>query len=58
MASGEVLRHSVSIDEQEVFRLIHRPVELLELQPSQFTGRVASWADLRSVATATPSIPS
>ena len=29
MTSGEVLRHSVSIDEQEVFSLIHKPVELL-----------------------------
>jgi len=45
MAAGDVLRHSVSIDEQEVFRLIGRPVELLELQPSQFSGRVASWAE-------------
>jgi hypothetical protein len=45
MTSGGVLRHSVSIDEQEVFRLIHKPVELLELQPSHFEGRVASWAE-------------
>ena len=45
MTSGEVLRHSVSIDEQEVFRLIRKPVELLELQPSRFVGRVASWAE-------------
>ncbi len=45
MTSGEVLRHSVSIDEQEVFCLIHKPVELLELQPSNFAGRVASWAE-------------
>jgi hypothetical protein len=45
MRSGGVLRHSVSIDEQEVFRLIHKPVELLELQPSRFEGRVASWAE-------------
>ena len=45
MTSSGVLRHSVRIDEQEVFCLIHRPVELLELQPSQFAGRVASWAE-------------
>jgi len=45
MRSGEVLRHSVSIDEQEVFCLIHKPVEVEELQPSNFTGRVASWAE-------------
>ena len=45
MRSGDVLRHSVSIDEQEVFCLIHRPVELLELQPSRFAGRVALWAE-------------
>ena len=45
MRSGKVLRHSVSIDEQEVFSLIRRPVELHELQPSRFTGRVASWAE-------------
>ena len=45
MASGGVLRHSVSIDEGEVFGLIHRPVELLELRPSGFAGRVASWAE-------------
>ena len=45
MASGEVLRHSVSIDEQEVFCLIHKPVELPEIQPSHFVGRVASWAE-------------
>jgi len=45
MASGGVLRHSVSIDEREVFSLIHRSVELLELRPSDFAGRVASWAE-------------
>ena len=45
MTSGGVLRHSVSIDEQEVFELIHKPVAVLELQPSQFAGRVASWAE-------------
>ena len=45
MRSGKILRHSVSIDEQEVFCLIHKPVELHELQPSRFTGRVASWAE-------------
>ena len=45
MTSGEVLRHSVSIDEQDVFCLIHKPVALLELQPSRFDGRVASWAE-------------
>jgi len=45
MSSGEVLRHSVRIDEQEVFALIHTPTALPELQPSQFTGRVASWAE-------------
>jgi hypothetical protein len=45
MSSGEILRHSVSIDEEEVFALIHRPVELLELQPSRFAGRVALWAE-------------
>ena len=38
-------RHSVSIHEEEVCALIHRPVELHELQPSRFTGRVASWAE-------------
>ena len=36
MTSGEVTRHSVAIDEQEVFCLIHKPVELSELQPSSF----------------------
>ena len=45
MRSGKILRHSVGIDEQEVFCLIHKPVELPELQPSRFTGRVASWAE-------------
>ncbi len=45
MKTGKILRHSVSIDEAEVFCLIHRPVELLELQPSRFEGRVASWAE-------------
>jgi hypothetical protein len=45
MKTGKVLRHSVSIDEEDVFSLIHRPVEVLELQPSRFTGRVASWAE-------------
>ena len=45
MTSGGVLRHSVRIDEQEVFCLIHQPVELLELQPSRFEGRVATWAE-------------
>jgi hypothetical protein len=45
MQSGKILGHSVSIDEQEVFSLIHKPVELHELQPSNFAGRVASWAE-------------
>jgi hypothetical protein len=45
MRLGKILRHSVRIDEQDVFSLIHRPVELAELQPSRFTGRVASWAE-------------
>src|SRR3954452_16072894 len=45
MRSGKILRHSVAIDEQEVFGLIHRPLELLEVQPSRFEGRVASWAE-------------
>ena len=45
MAAGGVLRHSVSIDEREVFSLIRRPVEVLELRPSDFAGRVASWAE-------------
>ena len=45
MKTGKVLRHSVSIDEEEVFGLIHKPVEVLELQPSRFEGRVASWAE-------------
>ncbi len=45
MTSVEILRHSVNIDEEEVYDLIHKPVEVLELQPSQFTGRVASWAE-------------
>ena len=49
MVSNEILRHSVRIDEQEVFCLIHKPVELPEIQPSQFVGRVASWADRKSV---------
>ena len=42
---GEVLRHSVNIDEQEVFCLIHKPLDLQEIQPSHFVGRVALWAD-------------
>ena len=45
MRTGKILRHSVSIDEEEVFSLIHTPVELLEPQPSRFDGRVASWAE-------------
>jgi len=45
MSSGKILGHSVSIDEEEVFSLIHKPVELPELQPSRFAGRVASWAE-------------
>ena len=45
MRSGKILRHSVSIDEQEVFSLIHKSVELPEPQPSRFEGRVASWAE-------------
>ena len=45
MSSGKILRHSVSIGEQEVFSLIRKPVELRELQPSGFVGRVASWAE-------------
>ena len=45
MPSGELLRHSVRIDEQEVFGLIRKPVELPEIQPSHFVGRVASWAE-------------
>ena len=45
MRSGKILRHWVAIDEQEVFCLIHRPVELHEVQPSHFTGRVALWAE-------------
>ena len=44
-ANGQNPRHSVTIDEQEVFGLIHRPVELAEPQPSGFVGRVASWAE-------------
>src|SRR4051794_11764138 len=45
MRSGKILRHSVTIDEQEVFSLIHEPVSLLEPQASRFDGRVASWAE-------------
>jgi hypothetical protein len=45
MRTGKILRHSVRIDEEEVFSLIHTPVELAEPQPSQFTGRVALWAE-------------
>lgn len=45
MGSGEVLRHSVRIDEHEVFDLIHKPTAVPELQPSNFTGRVAAWAE-------------
>jgi hypothetical protein len=45
MSSGGILRHSISIDEREVFCLIHKPVELLELQPNGFVGRVALWAE-------------
>lgn len=45
MVGGEVLRHSVNIDEHEIFDLIHKPVELPELRGSQFSGRVAEWAD-------------
>ena len=58
MQSGKILGHSVSIHEQEVFSLIHRPVELLELQPSRFAGRVGRGLNMRSVATATRSTPS
>jgi len=43
--SSRTLGHSVRIGEEEVFSLIHRPVELAELQPSGFVGRVASWAE-------------
>jgi len=42
--TGKILRHSVSIDEEQVFALIRKPVALAELQPSRFTGRVALWA--------------
>lgn len=45
MASGEILRHSVNIDENEVFGLIHKPIELPEIQPSNFEGRVKTWAE-------------
>ncbi len=45
MRSGKILRHWVAIDEHEVFCLIHKPVELHEVQPSRFAGRVASWAE-------------
>ena len=58
MRSGKILRHWVAIDEQEVFCLIHRPVELHEVQPSHFTGRVASGPSMPSGATATRSTPS
>jgi hypothetical protein len=59
MRSGKILRHWVAIDEHEVFCLIHKPVELHEVQPSRFAGRVASWAEqMRSAATATRSTPS
>jgi hypothetical protein len=43
--TGKILRHSVSIDEEQVFSLIHKPVALAELQPSRFAGRVALWAE-------------
>ena len=36
MRSGKILRHSVSIDEQEVFCLIHKPVELLRAPAESF----------------------
>ena len=58
MRSGKILRHSVAIDEQEVFGLIHRPVELHEVQPSRFEGRVACGPSMPSAATATRSTPS
>ena len=45
LRSGKILRHSVSIDEHEVFSLIHKPVELQEPQPSRFADRVAAWAE-------------
>ena len=45
MRSGKILRHSVSIDEEEVFSLIHIPLAVHEFQPSRFVGRVAAWAE-------------
>ncbi len=47
MARRDVLKHSVTIDEEEVFSLIHRPKEVIEPQRSNFTGRVAIWAEER-----------
>lgn len=44
MSSGEVLRHQVRIDEEEVFSLIGEARTLPELQPSNFSGREALWA--------------
>lgn len=47
MATPEVLKHSVIIDEEEVFKLIHNVRTVPEIQPSNFTGRVAIWAEER-----------
>lgn len=47
MARPEILKHSVRIDEEEVFRLIGSACELPQIQPSFFGGRVALWAEER-----------
>ena len=47
MANPEILSHSVKVEEEEVFDLIHIAREVIEPQASKFTGRVAEWADER-----------
>ena len=45
MSSVDVLKHSVTLDEELVFDLIKKPQEIVEVQPSNFVGRVAIWAE-------------
>ncbi|MBA3757959.1 hypothetical protein H0X09_03830 [Candidatus Saccharibacteria bacterium] len=46
MTSSETLGHSVTIDEEEVYSLIHNVKSVREIQPTQFTGRVAIWGEI------------
>lgn len=49
MAGPELLGHSVIVSEEEVHKLIHVAKEVREPQPSNFTGRVAIWAEEREL---------